>query len=58
MALVLTRRLNETIIIGDDIRVTVTEIQGGQVKLAIEAPHSVCVDREEIRIRKDAEARK
>jgi len=57
MSLVLTRRKNETIIIGDDVRVTVVNIGQGQVKLAIDAPHSVTVDRLEIRQRKDREGK-
>jgi carbon storage regulator len=54
MSLILTRRINESIIIGDDIRVTIIEVdrRSHQVKLAINAPQSVAVDREEIRIRK------
>jgi carbon storage regulator len=46
--LVLTRRLGESIRIGDDIAVSVVEIQGGQVRLAIDAPREVPVHREEI----------
>jgi carbon storage regulator len=54
VSLILTRRINESIIIGDDIRVTIVEVdrRSHQVKLAIDAPQSVAVDREEIRIRK------
>lgn len=51
--LVLQRNLNERIIIGDDIVITVVEILGGSVRLGIEAPRGVAVDREEIRRRKD-----
>ena len=52
--LILMRRLGEKLCIGDDITVTVRGIQGGQVKLGVQAPADVAVDREEIRIRKDA----
>ena len=52
--LILMRRLGEKLFIGDDITVTVRSIQGGQVKLGVQAPEDVAVDREEIRIRKDA----
>jgi len=52
--LILMRRLGEKLCIGDDITVTVRSIQGGQVKLGVQAPEDVAVDREEIRIRKDA----
>jgi carbon storage regulator len=46
--LVLTRRLGESITIGDDIVVTVLSVSGGQVRLGITAPQSVRVVREEI----------
>lgn len=46
--LVLTRRVGEEIVIGDDIRVTVLEVRGQQVRLGIVAPQSVRVLREEI----------
>ena len=55
--LVLSRRQSETIVIGDNIRVQVLEISGGRVRLAIEAPGSVSVDREEIWQRKQLERR-
>ncbi len=53
--LVLSRRQSETIVIGDNIRVQVLEISGGRVRLAIEAPSSIPVDREEIWERKQLE---
>ena len=53
--LVLSRRQSETIVIGDNIRVQVLEISGGRVRLAIEAPGNVSVDREEIWQRKQLE---
>jgi carbon storage regulator len=46
--LVLSRKLNETIIINGDIRVTVVSIHGNQVRLGIQAPQSVPIFREEI----------
>jgi carbon storage regulator len=46
--LVLTRKLGQSIIIGDDVKVTVLEIKGSQVKLGVEAPQSITVHREEI----------
>ncbi|MEX2142674.1 MAG: carbon storage regulator CsrA [Pirellulales bacterium] len=55
--LVLSRRQSETIVIGDNIRVQVLEISGGRVRLAIEAPGHVSVDREEIWQRKQLERR-
>jgi carbon storage regulator len=55
--LVLSRRQSETIVIGDNIRVQVLEISGGRVRLAIEAPGHISVDREEIWQRKQLERR-
>lgn len=46
--LILSRRIGETIMIGDDVRVTVLGIKGGQVRLGIEAPREIDVHREEI----------
>ncbi|MEO5657371.1 MAG: carbon storage regulator CsrA [Nitrospiria bacterium] len=46
--LVLTRRVEEGIVIGDEVRVRVLEIKGHQVKLGIEAPRTTGVYREEI----------
>lgn len=46
--LVLTRRLDERIIIGDDITIQVVHLTGGSVRLAINAPANVSVHREEV----------
>lgn len=46
--LVLTRRCGESIRIGDDVTVRVMEIQGGQVRIAIDAPREIPVHREEV----------
>lgn len=46
--LVLTRRPNQSIIIGDDIEVTVVEVNGEQVRLGITAPREVPIFRREI----------
>jgi carbon storage regulator CsrA len=53
--LVLSRKIGETIIIGDAIRVTVVDIGQGRVKIGIHAPDSVSVDREEVHERKSVE---
>jgi carbon storage regulator len=49
--LVLTRTLDEAVIIGDAVRVSVLGIRGGQVRLGIEAPGHVKIIREELRRR-------
>lgn len=46
--LVLTRRANQSIVIGDGVIVTVLEVRGDQVRLGIQAPRSVPVHREEV----------
>jgi carbon storage regulator CsrA len=46
--LILSRRIQEAIIIGDDVTIRVLSIRGNQVRLGIDAPKSVSVDREEI----------
>jgi carbon storage regulator len=46
--LVLTRRLGESINIGDDIKITIVDIDGKQVKIGIEAPRDVAIFREEV----------
>lgn len=46
--LVLTRRVGEEIIIGDNIRVKIVSIKGDRIRVGIEAPESVSVDRAEI----------
>lgn len=49
--LVLSRRSNETLIIGDDIKITVLGISGNQVRIGIDAPKEISVHREEIYLR-------
>ena len=46
--LILTRRIGETVMIGDDVTVTVLRVKGNQVRLGVNAPKTVSVQREEI----------
>jgi len=54
--LVLTRKLMERLYIGDDVCVTVVRLEGGQVRLGIEAPREVAVVRAELVPERAAEA--
>lgn len=56
--LILTRKLGESITIGDDIKITVLGIHGRQVRLGIIAPQKVVVHREEIYVKIQEENKK
>ena len=58
--LILTRRTNETLMIGDDIKITVLYVKGNQVRIGIDAPNDIAVHREEIyeRIQNEQEGNK
>ncbi len=55
--LILTRRVGETVMVGDDITITVLGVKGNQVRIGVNAPKEVAVHREEIyeRIKKEQE---
>ena len=55
--LILTRRIGETLMVGDEVKVTVLGVKGNQVRLGVDAPRDVAVHREEIyeRIQKEQE---
>ena len=50
--LVLSRKLNEAIVVNDTVRVTIVAVHGDRVRLGIEAPRSVSVDRAEVHARR------
>lgn len=55
--LILKRRPGEVILIGDDIRIMVTSVSGDKVRIGIDAPDGVQIDREEVRQRRQLEER-
>jgi carbon storage regulator len=48
--LVLSRKPNESIIVGDDIRIVVLEVRGQRIKLGIEAPSHVSIFRDDVKL--------
>ena len=53
--LILTRRVGETLMVGDNVTVTVLGVKGNQVRIGVNAPKDVSVHREEIYMRIQAE---
>lgn len=53
--LVLTRKPSEALMLGDEVKITVLEVKGKQVRLGIDAPADVAVHRQEIYLRIEAE---
>lgn len=55
--LILTRRVGETLMVGDDVSITVLGVKGNQVRIGVNAPREIAVHREEIynRIQKEKE---
>lgn len=51
--LILTRQRDESILIGDEIKVTIVDIRGDKVRVGIEAPRHILVDRAEVRVLRD-----
>ncbi|MFN3238097.1 MAG: carbon storage regulator CsrA [Pseudomonadales bacterium] len=56
--LILTRRVGETLMIGDDVSVTVLAVKGNQIRIGVNAPKEVSVHREEIYQRIQTEGQK
>lgn len=52
--LILTRRIGESIIVDGDIKVTILGVKNGQVKIGVDAPKEVSVNREEVQKKIDA----
>jgi carbon storage regulator len=53
--LILSRRLGEQIVIAGEIRITIIAVKGNQIRVGVDAPPTVVVDRQEVAERKEAE---
>jgi len=56
--LILTRKTNETLMVGDEVTVTVLGVKGNQVRIGINAPRTISVHREEVYERINSEKQK
>lgn len=56
--LILTRRVTESIRVGQDITIVVLGVKGTQVRIGIDAPKELSVDREEVRERKNTDSQR
>lgn len=56
--LILTRRVGETLMIGDDVTITILSVRGGQIRVGVNAPKNTAVHREEVyeKMRKESAA--
>lgn len=54
--LVLTRRVGETLIIGDNVKLTIVGVKSGQVRVGIDAPKEIQIQREELLLKQDKTA--
>jgi carbon storage regulator len=60
VVLILTRRTGESLVIGDDVTITILALKGNQVRVGIDAPKEISIHREEValRIKKEKEEKK
>ena len=56
--LILTRRVDESLVIGDNVTVTILGVKGNQVRIGVDAPRDVTVHREELAQKQDAREQK
>ncbi len=56
--LILTRRVDESLVIGDNVTVTILSVKGNQVRIGVDAPRDVTVHREELAQQQDSREHK